>query len=167
MKKVRFLIPFFAFFLLSALSSFAQRVDFSGNWVLDKTKSSIPADQPTMIKLQVKMTADSLLTVRIYDRGDGQEYPFNENLGLDGKECNIIIFDMPRRSKAGLSESDGLLAFESTTTFSTDSGPSDFKSKEVWKIDKEKKILSIGFKNNMSGNDTAGTWFFNKVEAIN
>jgi hypothetical protein len=155
-----------ALFLLSALTATAQKTDFSGNWVLDRTKSSVVTDQPTMIKLRIMMKQDSVLTFRIYDRADGQEYPFNENLGLDGKECNIIIYDMPRKSKASLSDSDGSLAFETVTTFSTDSGPSDFKSKEIWKLDREKKILTIDFKNNMAGNETSGSWLFNKVDKL-
>jgi hypothetical protein len=166
MKKNSLLFPLIAFFLLSPLLSLAQRADFSGNWVLDKTKTSMAADQLTLIKLQIRMTGDSLNTVRVYDRGDGQEYPFNENVGLDGKECKIVIYDMPRRSKATLSEQEGFLAFESTTTFSNDSGPSDYISKEVWKLSGEKRVLTIDFKNNIGGNEIAGTLYFNKVEDL-
>jgi hypothetical protein len=163
MKKVMYLITFTAFFMLSSLPSSSQKVDFSGTWALDKTKTSLAADQLTLIKIQIRMTGDSLITVRVYDRGDGQEYPFNENVGLDGKECKIIIYDMPRRSKASISEQEGSLSFESTTTFSGDSGPMDYNSKETWKLDSEKKVLTIYFKNNISGNETAGTFFFNKI----
>lgn len=152
--------------LLTALPAFGQKADFTGNWLLDKTKSIVITDQPTMIKLEVRMTADSLLTLRVYDRGDNQEFPFNENLGLDSKDCSIVIFNMPRKSKVGFTESDGSLAIESTTTFSTDSGPADFKTKEVWKLDKEKKILTIEFKNNMMGNDTNGSWIYGKVDQL-
>jgi hypothetical protein len=166
MKNLFTTVALASILLLTALPAFAQKADFTGNWLLDKTKSSIVTDQPTMIKLQVRMTSDSLLTVRTYDRGDNQEYPFNENLGLDSKDCNIVIFDMPRKSKAGFTGSDGSLTFESTTTFSTDSGPADFKSKEVWKLDKEKKILTIEFRNNMSGNDTNGSWTYSKVDQL-
>jgi hypothetical protein len=112
------------------------------------------------------MTGDSLITVRVYDRGDGQEYPFNENVGLDSKECKIIIYDMPRRSKCSLSEQEGSLNFESTTTFTNDSGTADYNTKEVWKLDKDKKVLTIDFKNNISGNEAAGSFFFNKVDAL-
>jgi hypothetical protein len=166
MKKLLFAYNLIGLFFLTALPVLSQKADFTGYWTLDRTKSSVVTDQPTMIKLQVRMTTDSLITVRVYDRGDNQEYPFDEKLGLDGKECNITIYDMPRRSKAGLSESDGTLAFESTTTFSTDSGTADFKSKEIWKLDKEKKILIIDFRNSMAGNDTAGTWFYSYSERL-
>src|SRR5512138_1753438 len=127
MKNLSKSLALASILLFTALQAFGQKANFTGNWLLDKTKSSVVTDQPTMIKLQVRMTADSLLTLRTYDRGDYQEYPFTENLGLDSKYCSIVIYEMPRKSKAGFTESDGSLAFESTTTFSTDSGPSDFK----------------------------------------
>ena len=165
MKKL-FTSVIVSLLFLEAVPAFGQKPDFTGNWLMDKTKSTVVTDQPTMFKLQVKMTADSLLTLRIYERGDGQEYPFNENLGLDRREVNIIIYDMPRKSRAGINESDGTLAFESLTVFNTDSGTADFKSKEVWKIDREKKILTIEFKNNMGGNETNGSWVYSKVAQL-
>lgn len=164
MKKVKILVALIAGFMIIALPSSAQKTDFSGNWLLDKTKTSFPADQLTLIKLQVRMTNDSLITVRVYDRGDGQEYPFNENVGLDGKECKMVIYEMPRKSKAGFSAAEGTVTFESTTTFNSDTGTSDYISKEVWKLDKEKKVLTIEFKNNVGGNEFSGIYIFNRAD---
>jgi len=85
--------------IFSAYNLSAQKADFNGNWKLDMTKSTLPEYTPILIRIEVRISGDSLLTERFYNTGDGQEYPFNENLTLDSKEHNITIYDMPRKSK--------------------------------------------------------------------
>lgn len=141
-----------------------QKADFTGTWKLDRTKSTILQDSPTLIKLNVQVKGDSLLTERTYDTGDGQEYPFTENFTLDGKEYEITIYDMPRKSKAIWSGTEGVLNLESKTTFSGPNGTDDFVSKETWKVDKANNLLTITFKNSTSAGESEGAFFFNKSE---
>jgi hypothetical protein len=142
----------------------AQKTDFNGSWKLDMTKSALVEYSPVLVRIDVRINGDSLLTERYYDTGDGQEYPFTENLTLDGKEYPITIYDMPRKSKAVLSDPDGFVIVESNTTTNGNGGPEDFISKETWKADTANKILTISFKNNMSGDETEGAFVFNKIE---
>ena len=145
-----------AFAFIFSLNVNGQKADFNGKWKLDMTKSSLPEYTPILTKIEVKITGDSLVTERFYDTGDGQEYPFTEILTLDGKEYNIVIYDMPRKTKATWSDQDGL---KIDSTISTNNG--DFVSKEAWKIDTVAKTLTISFNNSMEGNEATGTFVLN------
>jgi hypothetical protein len=146
-----------------SIQASAQKADFNGNWKLDMTKSTLAEYSPVLVRIDVQIKGDSLLTERYYDTGDGQIYPFTENVTLDGKDYNITIYDMPRKTKASWSEQDGLM-LESTTTVNGDAGSDNFVSKETWKADGTNKTLTINFKNSMSAGESTGVFFFNKAE---
>jgi hypothetical protein len=151
-------------FFLSSLTIYAQKTDFSGEWKLNKEKTVLADNQLYLSSVTIQQKSDSLLTKRVYENGNGEEYPFNENLSLDGKDCKIVIFDMPRTSTATISDADKSLIISSTTTFSGNSGPEDMIAKETWKVDNEGQLLTLVFSNKMSGNETTGTYFYNKVK---
>jgi len=161
---------FFSLFLLiiaSLIPSIGQNVNFSGEWKLNREKTVLADNQLFLSGVKIQLKSDSLLTTRIYENGNGEEYTFDENLALDGTENKIVIYDMPRTSKVSKSETDGSLIIESTTTFNGEYGTEDFVAKETWKVDGEGKLLTIDFTNKMSGNETIGTNFYNKAESIN
>jgi hypothetical protein len=163
MKRTIFFMLFMALTIASALQVTGQKADFDGSWKLNIAKSTM-VEVANLVRIDVQIKGDSLLTERYYDTGDGQEYPFTEKLTLDGKEYNITIYDMPRKSKASLSDQDGSVIVESTTTFNGDSGPEDFVSKETWTVDTANKILKINFINKILGEETEGAFILNKVE---
>jgi hypothetical protein len=140
-----------------------QSSNFSGEWKLDKEKTVMANDQLFLSSVTIQLKSDSLLTTRVYSNGY-EEYPFNENLSLDGKDCKINIYDMPRSSKASRSTSDGSLMIESKTTFYGNSGEEDLIAKETWKVDSEGKVLTINFTNKMSAGEFAGTSYYNRVK---
>jgi hypothetical protein len=164
MKKTLLFAFSMVFAIAFSLQVSGQKTDYNGIWKLDVNKSTLTENTPILIKINAAIKGDSLLTERFYDTGDGQEYPFTENLTLDGKEYNITIYDMPRKSKALLSDPDGFVIIESTTTTNGDNGSEDFNSTETWKTDTANKILTINFKNNIGGDETEGTFVFNKTE---
>jgi hypothetical protein len=164
MKRSIFFVFLMAFAIVSSYQVSGQKADFNGTWKLDMTKSTLVDYTPVLVRIDVKINGDTLLTERFYDTGDGQEYPFTENLTLDGKEYNITIYDMPRKSKASWSEENKSVLVESTTTFYGDSGSQDFISAETWQADAANKTLSIKFKNNMGGNEAGGAYILNKAE---
>jgi hypothetical protein len=152
-----------AFTIASAMETSAQKPDFNGTWKIDRTKSTLMEYTPVLTRIDIKINGDSLLTQRYYDTGNGEEYPFTENVTLDGKEYSITIYEMPRKTKALWSEQDSTLILESTVTITGDSGTSDFISKESWKIDKTNNIFTISYKNKMAGNDSEGAFIYNKT----
>jgi hypothetical protein len=141
-----------------------QKDDYTGIWKLDREKSMIPEYTPVLLKITVNVKGDSLLTERVYDTGDGSEYPFEENVTLDGKEYNFNVYNMPRKTKAVISDQDGLINLESTTTFEGSNGPEDFVSKEVWKVDKAAGIMTVSVKNKTSMGENEGSYAFVKGE---
>jgi hypothetical protein len=160
MKKI--LLIGLAMFMTISIShrASAQKPDFNGKWKLDATKSTLPEYTPVLTRISVIVKDDSLLAQRFYDIGDGQEYPFNENVTLNGKEYSITIYDMPRKTKASVGTEDGALIIESTTSYNG----GDFVSKETWKTDPSNKILTISFKNIIEGNEGTGLFILNKIE---
>jgi hypothetical protein len=161
MKRIALIIFTMAFAIVSSIQSSAQKADFNGSWKLDMTKSTLAEYTPVLVGINVQIKGDSLITERLYDTGDGQIYPFTENLTLDGKEYSITIYEMPRKSKATWAEQDGSVVVESNTTAN---GSEDFISKETWKADAANKTLVINFKNSMAGQEVTGLFFLNKAE---
>jgi len=164
MKKITLIITLIAFAIASALPVAGQQADFNGIWKLDRAQSTLAEYSPTLVRIDIKIKADSLLTERYYDTGDGQEYPFTENVTLDGKEYSITIYDMPRKTKANWSDQDGVVNLESKTTFNGDNGQEDFVSTETWKLDNANKTLTINFKNSTSAGEATGYYLFKKAE---
>jgi len=145
-----------------ALTSAGQKASFSGTWKLDRQKSLLAENTPILTKITINIKGDSLLTRRFYDIGDGQEYPFDENLYLDGTESNITIYEMPRKAKASWSDPDSSVNLESLITFYGSAGSEDFVSRETWKIDKENNALTIKYINKTSAGETNGQFFFTR-----
>ncbi|HUX58450.1 MAG TPA: hypothetical protein VMV77_15875 [Bacteroidales bacterium] len=148
----------------SSFSALAQKENFSGKWNLDKEKTVLADDQLFLSAVTIQIKNDSLLSSRIYENSYGEQYPFDENLPLNGTDCKIVIYDMPRTTKASRSKEDGSVNIESKTTFNGNYGEEDLLAKETWKVDKTGKTLTIDFTNNMSDVETKGTNFYNKVK---
>jgi hypothetical protein len=167
MKTKTLLSSLFLLIVTSSISAFSQDSNFAGEWKLNKEKTVVPTDQLVFSGVKIQIKSDSLFTTRTYESPDGQEYTFDENLPLDGKENKISIYDMPRVSKVTKSTTDGSLIVESTTTFNGQYGEDNLIAKETWKVDNEGKVLTIDFTNKMSGNETTGINIYNKVEVKN
>jgi hypothetical protein len=148
--------------LVPVFMASAQKANFSGEWKINKEKLTNVDNQLVLSKITIQLKPDSLLTTRVYENGMGEEFPFDENLTLDGQECKIVIYEMPRTSKASLT-TDGAITIASATTFYGNSGQEDMVAKETWKIDNEGKILTLEFSNTMSGVETTGTYFYDKA----
>lgn len=149
---------------VSAFSLRAEEPGFNGQWKLNKEKTVLQGSQIFLSKLTIKVSGDSLLTTRTYENADGQEYPFVENLSLDGKESKIIIYDMPRITKATRSASDGALMLDSNTTFYRDGQETVLNSKETWKIEPGDKLLTISFTTKMADREFPGTLYLDRVK---
>jgi len=164
MKTKTILVALSLLLFLPALTIYAQKADFSGEWKLNKEKTVLADNQLFLSGITIQIKKDSLLTTRVYENGNGEEYPFEENISLDGKDCKIVIFDMPRTSKATRSDTDGSIMIASTTTFSGNNGQEDMIAKETFKVDNEGKTMTLEFTNKMSGNEITGTYYYNKVK---
>jgi hypothetical protein len=163
--KTRTTLPIlFLLIFAPVISSFGQKVDFSGEWKLNKEKTTLTDNSLFLSGIKIMLRSDSLLTTRAYENSNGEEYTFDENLSLDGKEGKIVIYNMPRTSKVSKAAGLESLIFESVTVFTGQYGADSLVSKETWKLDPESKNLVIEFTNKMTGNEMVGKIFFNKVK---
>jgi hypothetical protein len=148
-----------AILLLFMISASAQ-TSFNGTWKINKEKTTIPNE---LYLSQITMTVDGekLVTTRTYTNPDYQEYPFDEVITLDGKECKTVIYDMPRVSKARKG-ADGSIIIESKTTFYGDSGQSDLVANETWKVADQGKSLVCEFTTQMMGQERKLVFYYTK-----
>lgn len=158
----------FSFIILLGMSftysALGQNGDFSGKWKLNRVKTPLEDNRLILASISVTLKNDSLLTTRVYENGNGDEYPFEEKLSLDGKDSKIVIYDMPRVARASWSKSDGTLLIETTTTFNGNNGEENLTTKEIWEIDGESKLLTINFTSKFSGGESSGTVYFDRVK---
>ncbi len=164
MKKQTIFTSILLLLLVSVFNASAQKADITGEWKINREKSVITDNQLLLSKITFQFKSDSLFTTRVYESGDGQEYPFDEKISLDGKENKLVVYDMPRTSTASHSDADGSYMIASTTTFNGNNGMEDMVAKETWKLDTEGKLLTLEFTNKMSGNETTGTYFYEKAK---
>jgi hypothetical protein len=164
MKTKSFFVLLILFTMTLSFSASGQGNKFSGEWKLNKEKTVLAENQLFLSAITIQIKGDTLFTTRTYSNPNGEEYPFDENITLDGRECKIAIYDMPRTSKALKSQPDGALIIESTTTFTGQSGEENLVAKETWKVDAEGNTLTMDFNNKMSGNEFTGTNYYNKVK---
>jgi len=162
MKRAFVFIPLMVLTIIFTISATAQKSDFSGTWKIDRTKSVLPEYTPILTKITVNLKTDSLVTKRFYDVGDGQEYPFDEKLPLNGTNVSITIYDMPRKANVTWSDKDNTVNLTSTITYYPSGSPVDFNSKETWKVE-QANTLTISFVNKSSQGESAGQFFFTKA----
>ena len=164
MKTKSILIISILLILVSSFSAYSQIVNFSGEWILNKEKTVLADNQLFLSKITIQVKGDSLLTNRLYENSAGEEYPFDENLSPDGKESKISIYEMPRTSKATKVDGDGTIIIESKTIFNGQNGEDTLEAKETWKVDNTGNVLTLVFNNKMSGTETPGTNYYDKVK---
>ena len=151
-------------FMTSMFTLQAQTPSFSGEWTLNQERSTVGSSELFLSKLTVQHKSDSLLTHRVYANQWGEQYPFSENLSLDGKESKIWIYEMPRTSKATFSARDRKLKLESVTTFSDWSGSQDLKTQEVWSVEDGGRTLKIEVAMSAEAGDFTGLQYFDRVK---
>lgn len=151
-------------FIAAAIFASDKNSSYSGVWKLNREKTPSANGQIFLAKISILLKKDSLITVRTYENTNGETYPFNENLTMDGKEHKIVIYEMPRKSKAYWSEQAKSLVIESTTTFTRDSGEENFISTETWKTDEAGTSLTVDYTTTLSSGTFKGTYYFTKGE---
>lgn len=164
MKTKTILSFLFLLIFIPAFTSFGQKPDLTGEWKLNKEKSVITDNQLILSKIIIQLKSDSILTTRVYENGNGEEYPFEEKISLDGKDCKMVVYEMPRTSKATRSASDGSVMIASTTTFNGNNGQEDMTANETWKVDTNGQTLNLQFTNKMSGNESTGKYLYDRVK---
>ncbi len=147
---------------LTSLTLSAQKPDFSGEWKLNREKTALTDNSLFLAGITIRIKADTLFTARVYENANGEQYPFDEIVTLDGKEAKMTIYDMPRVTKATGITADGSINVESKTTFYNGGSEDNLVAKETWKIAGD--MLTIEYNNTMSAGFNSGTLYFTKVK---
>jgi len=158
-------IPVLSLFLLS-ITSFASsgNANYSGEWKLDKEKSDLSDSPLYLSKIKITQEENSLQTTRTYMNQNGEQYPFDEVITVDGEEREIMIYEMKRRTSARWSEDGKSLLIKSITKYYGDSGEEEFSIKETVSLNDEGTILSIAYTTNSVYGENTGTYFYSKAE---
>jgi hypothetical protein len=158
-------IPVFYFFLFSITAvAYSGNANFSGEWILDKEKSDLSESPLYLSKITITQKADSVFTTRTYMNEYGEQYPFDEEITLDGEEREIVIYEMKRRTAAHWSEDGKSLLITSKTKYYGDSGEEEFSVEETWSLDEKGMVLSIAFTTNSVYGTNTGTYNYKKAD---
>ena len=129
--------------LVSQLSAQNGSVNFSGNWVLNESKSKL-GDGPFRMAaslLNVTQEGNNLSIERTMNGPDGQEMKMTGKYTLDGKECeNTGMMDMKTKSKVNWSADKKTVSITSLTVFNMNGDNMEMKSSEIWALDGDKTL---------------------------
>ena len=161
--KIKFFLSLLASLIITITASAGDgKPAFAGNWKLDRTKSATTGSTLFLSAINIKVQNNNLITERVYENSNGENYPFNENLTLDNKEYKIEIYEMPRKSKAQWSEKENSISLESNTTYNGNSGEQIINTIETWKLSQDGNQLIYDFVTKTSEGSIKGTYYFNK-----
>lgn len=139
-----------AYFVLAlgiGAGALTQKPDFTGTWVLDKSKSEgIPPGLEQTVKVVQSGDKIDVETKSVSDQG---EQTINSSYTLDGKEAEVTLpGPMPGSTAKGKQtakwSADGnVFESEDVGTFDTPYGPATIKTKRTWRLSADGKTLTI------------------------
>lgn len=152
MRLRTFAISLVAALLVTGVSvAAAQKVDFSGTWVLDKSRSEgLPAGMDQT--MTVKQAGDRVdVEVKVYSNQGEREV--KDQFILDGKktEFTAAAQSKGKRTSKWSADSKGFDVIEEAT-IERGNGPENFKVMRHWQLSDDGKTLTI----EMSFNEPTG-----------
>lgn len=124
-----------------------KEADFTGDWKLNETESNdLPNMGPASIPYKLSVIQkENTLTVKSATMVEWADDEITEQiLTLDGKDNESVVFtNAPRVQNANWSAEKDTLTIDSKVTLKFGNRPADFKSREVWTLQKRGKKLLI------------------------
>jgi hypothetical protein len=156
MKKMlfSFLVP--AVLLLS-FTTVADRVNFSGDWKLDESKSELGEFGGRVARVLKTEQKENEITITRTTPGfqGGDPVTTTITLTYDGKVTESEGFGgAKRKSTAKWSEDGQALTVNNTTIFERDGQTSEFKSTETWTLTKDGFLSVVTYSNSPRGEST-------------
>ena len=150
-------IFFFSILLFASLLTMAQ-IDFSGNWKINNSKSTLNADFSMAPNELVIKQSDSILTVERHANFQGENVTFTDKIYLDGKESiNNGWMDSKKKSVASWSADKASLKI--STKIPMDGGD-EMSLTETYQL--EGAMLKIVTKASSSWGENSETYLFDK-----
>ena len=143
--------------ILFSFTTVADRVNFSGDWKLDESKSEL-GDFGGRVARSIKVDQkDIAITITRTTPGFNGGDPVTTTVILtyDGKVTESEGFGGSKRKSTAVWSDDGsTLTVNNTITFERDGQTSEFKSTETWTMTKEGLLSIVSHSNSPRGEST-------------
>lgn len=151
-----------AFFLTIPSLSFAgEKVDFSGKWTLNESKSDLGEGRfRAAAKMTVMQDGDALTVERTRTGRDGQERTASETFTMDGKESINEGENRKSTSTVTWSDDGSTMTIKSIREFSRQGETFEMNSTEVWTLAEDGKILKIQSDTSSARGERSVTLFY-------
>ena len=163
LKKMSIPALFLFLFSFTAFASGGD-VDFSGEWKLDKEKTEMSSMPLHLSHIKITQNGNSLQTTRTYSNQYGEQYPFDEEILVDGEDREILIYEMKRSTSASWSEDGKSLLIKSITKYYGNSGEEEILTEETWGVQDKGKTISVQYTVNTVNGNYTGTSYYTKTE---
>lgn len=151
-------------FILAPVNAMAPvKVDFSGGWILNESKSELGEGRFRFsAELTVKQEENTLMIERISTGRDGQKRTSSQSLTMDGKE-NVDESET-RSSTTTITWSDDAktLTITSDLTMSRQGETFKIKRTEIWSMNEGGEILTIKSASSSSRGDRSVILVYDK-----
>jgi len=151
-----------AFLLISGVSNAAaKRVNFTGEWTLNRANSTIPQYGEMMAspELKINQKRKNLVIERVGTSRNGENYTYTENYTLDGEKCKNTIYETTiKESTAEWSEDRQSITITSTILFEFDGNRLEIGLIEILRFTEDGHSLSI--------NQSASSEYGNLVNSL-
>ncbi|TMI66401.1 MAG: hypothetical protein E6H07_11045 [Bacteroidetes bacterium] len=161
MKKFSFKKMLYALLIpsvvLFSFTTLAERVNFSGDWKLDESKSELGEFGARVARSVKAEQKDNAITISKTTPGfnGGDPVTTTVTLTYDGKVTESEGFGgSKRKSTASWSDDGSTLTVNTTTTFERDGQTSEFKSTETWTLTKDGLLSVVAHSNSPRGEST-------------
>jgi len=146
------------------INLFAQKgkVDFSGEWSFNESKSNMGEGRFQTSLMLIKQEGNNLTIERLQKGRDGQEMKVTQKLTLDGKESKYTAGRGTRKSTVTWSDDGMALTVKSTMVFDRNGETMEMKSVEQWKLSEGGKILSIESSSSTPRGERKATMVYDK-----
>jgi hypothetical protein len=168
MKNLRISFMLLGIFLLFSFVTSGQKVNFSGTWTYNETKSVIGGEggpRGAAVKMTIKHDGNNLSIEKTTRRQSGEENVSTENYTLDGKECvNPTFGNNTKKSTATWSEDKKNLTITSKMVFEREGQQMEINTTEILTLSSDKKNLSIDYTSKSARGERKNTFVYDKAE---
>jgi len=154
------------FICLTSETAVNAGVDFSGQWVLNTTKSELGQNGGRMAATKMKVTADANgMSVDKTRAGQNGETTTTDKLTFDGKENSNVFFGTNTRQSTSKWSDDGKTL---TTTWKAsmefNGTKTELSGSEVWTLSADGATLTIAATTNFGGNANTTKQVYDKAK---
>lgn len=145
-KVVRKAALFLSVIMFTAITSgaFAGNIDFSGDWKLNESKSTLGQFNRAAKTMKIQGNVESIAIQRVSTNRAGEAVTTDEKLTFDDKETETTVFgNSKKKSKAKWSDDGKKLTVKSSIAFDRNGQTMEIKTTEVWTLSDDGKTLTI------------------------